>query len=171
MNLIPYTASCVLLLILAAWFLRIHKRQLRDFKSEIGPDGRKSRLTEWVRCASQTERMTSPTRPRRLLGSSGGRGSRDGAKESQPYSHPSSWEHRICGVFQDDDLRYIADKTAALRMEMPWVTVELFAGSLVNVSKLHAFRAARLYCQIAGCVSDAAIASGSSDLMEIAARL
>ena len=82
-----------------------------------------------------------------------------------------SGNKQYSGFLDDKDLEYIATKLAALRMEMPWVVLELISSSISESPMLHAFRAVALYCQIVGCISDAAISSGSSGMMKLVARL
>jgi len=171
MNLLSYTACCALLLTLVIWFRRIHKRELKDLATEIarGKEIPTDRLGSICISEGEDDITDRANQIAVLLGTSG---FREMQRKSRCLARILQAGHtEYAGLFKDEDLLYIAEKTAALRMEMPWVTVELFLSSIISVSKLHAFRAARLYCQIAGCVSDAAIASGSSDLMEIAARL
>ncbi len=171
MNVISYTACCVLLLILAIWFRRLHKRELRDLVSEMKrwEDIPTDRLGMLCIPDMEDDINEKADRVAIMLG-------RVGFREMERRTRClvrvlQAGNSQYANLFTSEDLLYIAEKTAELRMEMPWVSVELLLGSIADVSKLHAFRAARLYCQIAGCVSDAAIASGSSDLMEIAARL
>jgi hypothetical protein len=171
MNVISYTACCVILLALAIWFRRARSRILGDLESE---------LAQWKEiptdqlgplCIVDGEDDISDRAEliAKMVGRSGFIAMQ---RKTRGLVRIIQAGHNDCaGLLDDDDVRYIAEKAAALRMEMPWVTVELGLSSLWSVSKLHAFRAARLYCQIAGCISDAAIASGSSDLMGIAARL